>query len=234
MTTITILRSTTINGWLISEFPKQKRSSESFICTDAARNPTKALALFEEAAGAGDTKTAPRYIPGAQAKVGALAMKRQNGAPPPDEGIKLLRQAANSGEPDAWFELGRAFEEGIGVRQNGKLADEHYAKAGELGYGRAHYYRAQLYQKGELVPRDTPLAVSLYEKAGQNDYPRGWHQLGKLYENGRGVPTDLDTAFEYYELAEIGGLDVAEDKRRLSEKVIKPILISDLISDVHI
>lgn len=197
-------------------------------------DPAKALALFEEAAEAGETRTAPRYIPGAQAKVGALAMKQEDGSPPPDEGIKLLREAAHKGEPSAWFELGRAFEEGIGVEQNGKLADQHYARAGELGHGRAHYYRAQLYQKGNLVPQDIPLAVSLYEKAGQSDYPRAWQQLGKLYEHGRGVPADLETALEYYELAEIGGLDVAEDKRRLGEKARKPILISDLISDIHI
>lgn len=199
------------------------------------KDPKMALALFEAAEKAGDSRTAPRYIPGAKAKVGAMALDQEPGAPPPAEGLELLREAAQKNEPSAWFELGQAFEKGIGVEQNAKLADEHYARAGELGYGRADYYRAQLHEKGDDLPRNISLAVDLYEKAGRNDYPRAWVQLGKIYEEGEGIPQDLKKASDYYTLAEAEGMDVQKDKKRLAEKTQRPFLIiSDLLMDIEI
>ncbi|GEM_PF-2352405 len=193
-------------------------------------DPAMALALFEEAKQGGDSR-AERYIPGAQTKLGALTLNSKENTYNPQDGITLLYKAAEKNDPNALFELGKAHEEGKGVPQNGKIADDYYERSAALGYGRADYSRGKLYERGKLVPKNIPLALALYTQAGGRDYPRAWQQLGKLYENGKEVPMDLKKASEFYTLAKLAGIDVTQDEARLKEKSGTPLTLGQLISD---
>jgi TPR repeat protein len=82
----------------------------------------------------------------------------------------LLREAGSLGNAQALFELGKAYEKGIGVGQNVDKALDYYKMAGALGYGRADYNRAYLYEKGALVEQDIALAIDLYDSAAKKGY----------------------------------------------------------------
>lgn len=177
------------------------------------KDPQKALSLFEEAQALGERRYAPRYIPKAQARVGAMALKSDNGVPPA-QGVALLQEAAAHGEADALFQLGYAHEKGRGVARNGKLADNYYRQAAAEGNAKAQFYRAELYRKGDIVAKNPATAVQLYRLAGEAGYPRAWQQLGQMYEKGMDVPQDIDKARQYYLLAQEKGILVESDLAR--------------------
>ncbi|MBP7722231.1 MAG: sel1 repeat family protein [Alphaproteobacteria bacterium] len=182
----------------------------------ADANPQKALALFEEAQAKGDPGAA-KLIPKTQAHIGALALT-ENPSIPPQEGLKLLHEAAASGDASALFNLGYAHEKGIGVPANGQVADQYYQQASAQDYPKADFYRGQLYQRGELIPKNMDLALQLYELAAQNGYARGYLELGKIYEKGTDVPQDYQKAKNYYTLAKQNGLSTDGNLERLQGK----------------
>lgn len=178
----------------------------------AEADPQKALALFEEAKAKGDPNSA-RMIPKAQSQVGAMAFK-DNSPILPEQGIKLLEQAAETGDANALFNLGYAHEKGIGVPVSGQMANQYYQQAAAQNYPRADYQRGQLYQKGELIPKNMDMAVQLYESAGQKGYAKGYVELGKIYEKS----ADYEKAGNYYTLARENGIQTDKDMQRLQDK----------------
>ncbi|NWW78835.1 DELE protein, partial [Climacteris rufus] len=83
----------------------------------------KAVALLEQAAGAGITE--------AQAYLGVLYMREM----PPQEkrGLKYLLLAANSGDAQSRFHVGVCYEQGLGVRRDPAQALRHYGRAASAG-----------------------------------------------------------------------------------------------------
>lgn len=181
------------------------------------KNPQKALALFKEASAQKTDKRTSDYITRSQSQLGVLSLSGQSGALPPQEGIALLKTAANAGDAKAMFELGKAYEKGIGVSQDTQTALAYYSKAGALGYGRADYSLAALYEKGRAVPQDIPQAVELYKRAAEKDYPRANLNLARLYEKGLGVEQNMALAEAYYQKAESAGIPVDNDQERLQK-----------------
>ncbi|XP_015496979.1 death ligand signal enhancer, partial [Parus major] len=83
----------------------------------------KAVALLEQAAGAGITE--------AQAYLGVFYMR---GLQPQEErGLKYLLQAANSGDAQSRFHVGVCHEQGLGVQQNVAEALRHYRQSAAAG-----------------------------------------------------------------------------------------------------
>ncbi|MGZ9097908.1 MAG: tetratricopeptide repeat protein [Micavibrio sp.] len=181
------------------------------------KNPQKALALFKDANSQKANKSTAKFITRSQTQLGALSLTGKSGTLPPQEGVAFLKKAAEAGDARALFELGKAYEKGIGVPQNTQTAMDYYSKAGALGYGRADYSRAALYEKGNGVPQDVPQAIALYEMAAQKDYPRANLNLARLYEKGLGVEQNLQLAEAYYQKAENQGVPVDNDQKKLQK-----------------
>ena len=176
-------------------------------------------ALFENGLGvAADAERAARwYRAAAQRRLDlarlALARLQRVGAlePDPDEGqIKLLEIAARRGLAEAQYELGVAYDRGLGVTQNHATAAGWYHRAAEQGLTDAQYNLATFYDEGLGTPRDIALAREWYGRAADAGERRAMNNLGYIYEKGLGGVRDYGKAVVWYRRAAGMGLAIAQ------------------------
>ena len=143
----------------------------------------------------------------------ALARLQRTGAlePEPDEDqIKLLETAARRGLAEAQYELGVAYDRGLGVTQNHATAAGWYHRAAEQGLTDAQYNLATLYDEGLGTPRDVGQAREWYIRAADAGEPRAMNNLGYLYEKGIAGVRDYGKAVVWYRRAARQGLAIAQ------------------------
>ena len=83
----------------------------------------------------------------------------------PDRTVLALETLANSGSTRAQFELGRRFENGIGVALDHGRAFSLYCQAAAKGHPIAAYRLGQLYLAGRGAPRDQAMAAAWIRRA---------------------------------------------------------------------
>jgi len=143
----------------------------------------------------------------------ALARLQRAGAlePEPDEDqIKLLETAARRGLAEAQYELGVAFDRGLGVTQNHATAAGWYQRAAEQGLTDAQYNLATLYDEGLGTPRDIGQAREWYVRAADAGEARAMNNLGYIYEKGLLGVRDYGNAVVWYRRAAREGLAIAQ------------------------
>ena len=124
--------------------------------------------------------------------------------------ISLFREAADAGQPAAAYNLGRIYDQGLGVPRNPTMALIWFRKAAEAGNPGAQYHLGLMYQKGQGAPRDEARAAAWYEKAASQGYSDAQKHLGAMYALGRGVPQDDAEAARWFgESASHGDADAA-------------------------
>lgn len=128
-----------------------------------------------------------------------------------EESVGLLETAAHSGFADAQYELGVAFDRGIGVTQNYATAALWYRRAADQKLAAAQYNLATLHDEGQGTPRDLERAVELYRLAAGGGNTRAMNNLGYMYEKGRGLRQDYKQAAFWYGQAADLGLAVAQN-----------------------
>jgi TPR repeat protein len=125
-------------------------------------------------------------------------------------GIVWLEKAAAGGDPIAQFELGAAYDDGVGMPENSAKAVEWYRKAAEQGQVDAQFNLGWAYHEGEGVPKDAAQAVAWYRKAAEQGHANAQNNLGWAYDNGKGVPKDDAQAVAWYRKAAEQGLANAQ------------------------
>ena len=143
----------------------------------------------------------------------ALARLRRAGALDPDseeDQIELLERAARRGLAEAQYELGVAYDRGLGVTQNHATAAGWYQRAAEQGLTDAQYNLATLYDEGLGTPRDIVRAREWYMRAADAGQPRAMNNLGYIYEKGLGGVRDYGMAVVWYRRAAHKGLAIAQ------------------------
>ncbi|MEC9343213.1 MAG: caspase family protein [Pseudomonadota bacterium] len=184
------------------------RSQEANVLSDDARRQAWArvapdqLRQIEALAGEGDTRA-----------LKGLAYMRLNPEEKdhdPAEGAKLLEQAADRGDPEAMFELGRLFEKGIGVAQDVPRALELFGKAADLGFADAINDLGFLhFQGGEGVLRDQRKALDHFARAAELRHPEAMFNYAALIDDGLVADKGpLDAARFLYEALRSGNEDV--------------------------
>jgi TPR repeat protein len=123
-----------------------------------------------------------------------------------------LQRRAESGDPEAEFNLGIAYDLGHLVRQDFAAAATWYRKAAEQGYPPAEFNLGAMYDNGRGVPQDRRLAASWYRRAALHGHGRAQFDLGQMYEHGDGVPRSTQQARHWYRLAARHGIPAALDK----------------------
>lgn len=98
------------------------------------------------------------------------------------EAAKWYRKAAEQGHIQAQLELGFAYENGNGVKQNSIEAVNWYRKAAEQGYAAAQDRLAYCYGKGCGVEQNLEKAVAWCRKAYKQDFPGSGRRLRQLEE----------------------------------------------------
>src|SRR6185437_297591 len=127
---------------------------------------TKALRLLNRACNQGDHRAAYALATWYLHGKGNLVTKDLV------RGAQLLRQAAESDNPDAAYDLAVSYEKGMGVRKSEKRAARLYLKAALLGDKQSIYHVGRCYQHGVGVKRDRPIAEIWYNRAEKLGFRR--------------------------------------------------------------
>lgn len=92
-------------------------------------------------------------------------------------------KAAEQGDIEACFSIGKMYYGGFGVLQDESQAMHWYLRAAEQGLAPAQYHLAQLYER----KRNNNAAFQWYSKAAEQGHASAQYALGRLYTGGFGV-----------------------------------------------
>lgn len=124
--------------------------------------------------------------------------------PSPGVDNELLTRA-QTGDPEAQFELAAHYAEDPAAAGKLALAAQWYEKAALQGHAVAEYRLASLYEKGRGVAKDIERAKNLYQRAAEKGNIRAMHNLGVLAaEGGDGKPNYTSAALWFGKAAEYG------------------------------
>jgi TPR repeat protein len=127
----------------------------------------------------------------------------------------FYRKAAEAGYAPAEYQLGCAYEAGLGIERDLKQAAAWYRKAADQGNPEAQNDLGAMYAKGQGVPRNDRQAVRWYRLAAAQKNPEATSNLGMMYLKGRGVKHDLTRAFELFRRAAEQGFAAAQNNLAL-------------------
>jgi len=138
---------------------------------------------YRRAANLGDAR--------AMVRLGNLLFDGTGVAKDTDAALRLLRQAAATGRPEAATALGRAL---LALRATGdprggppETAATLFLSAGEAGDAEAMGRLGDLFATGQGVPKDLAKAIAWRKRAIQAGYAPAAHALGLMYLSGQGV-----------------------------------------------
>lgn len=112
---------------------------------------------------------------------------------------KVLKLDPKDGE--VCMALGSAYLEGIGCRQDDKLALQYFQKAANAGVADGMYQVGRAYMDGCGTRRNAKRAVDYFRRAADAGFTAAWTSLGSCYAEGNGVPLDVSKAYECFKKA---------------------------------
>lgn len=127
----------------------------------------------------------------------------------PESAVPCLLEAAIFEHVDAQFNLGRMYDEGVGVKQNKEEAVHWYQRAAGLGHADAQNDLAYMYESGEGVEKNPKEAVKWYLASAKQGNPIAQCNLANLYRWGIGCETNKKEAFRWFSEAADQGDDQA-------------------------
>jgi len=114
------------------------------------------------------------------------------------EAVRQFRVAAAEGHGGAAYELGIAYNEGLGVPIDRATAVSWFNEAANMGDPRAQYLVGASYFGGIGVEKDHQEGVEYLARAAAQGHPRAQYLLAQAFANGWGVPEDADWAARWY------------------------------------
>lgn len=167
------------------------------------KNTTKAREWYQLAAD--------QSYPSAQVNLGRLiANKRGAGHEDCMLAASLYRKAAKKGNRNAYYNLGRIYELGKGVRKNLQKSFRWYLKAAKDGDIDAQCHVGYCYFIGEGVAPDPEEAVVWYKRAAAANYEPACYNLSLCYKHGHGVKRNRSLAERWLRKAAELGHEVAK------------------------
>jgi TPR repeat protein len=127
------------------------------------------------------------------------------------ESLKVVKQAAESGNAAAQAELGVRLQNGSAGAKDLPQAVDWFKQAAKQGNARAETNLGWLFLLGQGVSRDDQQALVLFREAAATGYPNAQDSLGWMYQHGRGVNKDLAAAREWYTKAASQGFKKSQE-----------------------
>lgn len=125
----------------------------------------------------------------------------------PAQGIELVRLAADQGLRGAEFQMGLAYEDGIGVERDLPQALDWFQRAADQGVAPAQWRIGMSFVRGEGRAVDPARAVEWFSRAAASGHVDGLTSLAVMYATGSGVEKDGAKALSLYRQAvEAGGV----------------------------
>lgn len=130
----------------------------------------------------------------------------------PEDAVRLFREAAELGDPEAMVELGESYRTGEGVDEDDNAATLWFRRAAEAGDSWGMVSLGAMYLLGDGSDKE---AAQWFEKAVEQGNAAAMYDLASLYEKGRGVEKNLDKAKTLYRQS--ANLGNKEAQRRLEQ-----------------
>ena len=118
-----------------------------------------------------------------------------------DRAVLWFTEAANNGIPNAKYNLGVLYHQGMGVKQSLDKAMILYNEAAEMGHPEAQYNLGIANIEGIGVPYNPERAAKFFEQAADKGVTEAAYNLGLIYENGLLGSTRPDDALAWYKTA---------------------------------
>ena len=132
----------------------------------------------------------PRFTEMLRAAVaGEERPARETGDAEDTPNVAELRPAAEQGDPEAQYRLGRAYQSGTGVPEDDAEAVAWYLRAADQGYADAQFALGFAYSNGEGVALDDAESLAWFLRAAEQGQDAAQWILGVTYSWGlRGAP----------------------------------------------
>ena len=117
------------------------------------------------------------------------------------EVLEQWHKAAEQGDANAQYNLGRAYQLGFGVPQDYTEAAKWTKEAAEQGKVAAQLLLGYAYSDGEGVPQDNNKAAKWFRLAAEQGLVAAQFNIGLAYYQGEGVPQDYVLAHMWFNLA---------------------------------
>ncbi len=122
----------------------------------------------------------------------------------------IYRRLAEAGDPEGQYQLGKHFDYGRGVKQDGIKAAYWYEKAALQGHIEAQHSLGMLNNSPNLyIFANGKESVKWLRAAAEQGHAPSQHFLGRAYEAGNAVPRNYEEAAEWYKLAAFQGNGMA-------------------------
>lgn len=109
------------------------------------------------------------------------------------------------GDPHSLIDIGRSYNNGVGVEMNQTKAFEYYLKAANVGLVTGKYAAGCCYYKGIGTSKDFKKAFDLFTNAANRNHRNAKYYLGECYLYGRGTNKNEEKAYSLIiESAELG------------------------------
>ncbi|ELA09021.1 hypothetical protein MOMA_01390 [Moraxella macacae 0408225] len=105
---------------------------------------------------------------------------------------------AEQGDPEAQYQLGLCYAQGLGVEKNFREAARYWLMASKQNHAYALLYLGKLFEKGAGIPKDYTKAYQCYQVASQHNLSEGKVRLGMLYLQGLGVERSAKKAVNLF------------------------------------
>lgn len=125
---------------------------------------------------------------------------------------------AESGDPNAQYELAKIFYAGKEVTQDLYEAKRWFAAAADKGHAEAQYRLGNCYARGQgVTEKNYNIAIRYYQMAADQNNADALFALGNCYAKGQGVVLDLEIAHSYYQRAAEQGHQGAMKKMQANQ-----------------
>lgn len=117
------------------------------------------------------------------------------------EGVTMLRRAADRGFAMAQYRLAKLYERGEGVQRDLAVARQWTERAAASGNRRAMHDLGVYFARGEGAPLDEAAAFRWFRQAAELGVADSQYNLGVLYQQGRGVNAAPSEALFWFMVA---------------------------------
>jgi localization factor PodJL len=117
------------------------------------------------------------------------------------EGVTLIRRAADRGFAMAQYRLAKLYERGEGVQADLAVARQWTERAAASGNRRAMHDLGVYFARGEGAPLDEAAAFRWFRQAAELGVADSQYNLGVLYQQGRGVNASASEALFWFLVA---------------------------------
>jgi localization factor PodJL len=138
------------------------------------------------------------------------------------DGVGLLRRAADRGFAMAQYRLAKLYERGEGVQADLVVARQWTERAAAAGNRRAMHDLGVYFARGEGAPLDEAAAFRWFRQAAELGVADSQYNLGVLYQQGRGVNASASEAMFWFLVAARQGDQDAAARATALESQLQP------------